>query len=75
MLYRRSKAAGPSMSSSSRPPGQAHADGRAIEDAPKNSAESFRDTDIETLNREQNLNIDVHPRNFTKLIGDPDVDR
>ncbi len=34
-------------------------DGRVIEDVPKNSAESFRDTDIETLNREHDLNIDA----------------
>ncbi len=65
------------MSSSSRPPDrrQVHADGRVIEDVPKNSAESFRHTDIETLNREQNLDINLHLRNFTKLSGDPDVDR
>jgi hypothetical protein len=34
-------------------------DGRVIEDVPKNSAESFRDTNIETLNREHHLNIDA----------------
>ena len=32
---------------------------RLIEEIPKNSAESFRDTDIETLNREHSLVIDT----------------
>ncbi len=34
-------------------------DGRVIEALPKNSAELFGDTDIETLNREQGLDIDA----------------
>ena len=35
-------------------------DGRVIESVPKNdSAESFRDIDIETLNREHHLKIDA----------------
>ncbi|MEN8377086.1 MAG: DUF222 domain-containing protein, partial [Gemmatimonadota bacterium] len=34
-------------------------DGRVIDAVPKNSAESFRDTDIETLNREHGLDIDA----------------
>ena len=34
-------------------------DGRVIEAVPKNSAESFRDADIETLNREHGLDIDA----------------
>jgi hypothetical protein len=34
-------------------------DGRVIEGLPKNSAESFRDIDIESLNREQGLDIDA----------------
>ena len=34
-------------------------DGRPIEALPKNSAELFDDTDIETLNREQGLDIDA----------------
>ncbi len=46
-------------------------DGRVIESVPKNSAESFRDTDIETLNREHGLDIDaetcVFPGNGARL--------
>ncbi len=46
-------------------------DGRLIEDVPKNSAESFRDTDIETLNREHGLDIDattcVFPGNGARM--------
>jgi hypothetical protein len=34
-------------------------DGRVIEALPKNSAEAYRDTDIETLNREHGLDIDA----------------
>jgi len=46
-------------------------DGRVIEDVPKNSAESFRNTDIETLNREHDLDIDaktcVFPGNGARM--------
>jgi hypothetical protein len=38
---------------------QAHTDGRVIEAVSKNSAESFRDTDIETLNRKHELDVDA----------------
>ncbi len=36
-----------------------HPDGRPIEALPKNSAELFGDTDIETLNRAHGLDIDA----------------
>jgi len=62
---------------SARPPsqgffrGQAHADRRVIEAVPKHPAESFRDTDIETLNREHGLDIDaktcVFPGNGARM--------
>ena len=46
-------------------------DGRVIEELPKNSAEAFRDTDIETLNREHGLDIDartcVFPGNGARM--------
>ncbi len=46
-------------------------DGRLIEALPKNSAELFGDTDIETLNREQGLDIDaetcVFPGNGARM--------
>jgi aspartate/methionine/tyrosine aminotransferase len=46
-------------------------DGRVIEALPKNSAELFRDSDIETLNREHGLNIDaetcVFPGNGARM--------
>ena len=46
-------------------------DGHLIEPVPKNSAESFRDTDIETLNREHGLDIDaktcVFPGNGARM--------
>ncbi len=49
----------------------ARPDGRVIEAVPKNSAESFRDTDIETLNREHGLDIDaktcVFPGNGARM--------
>ncbi len=49
----------------------ARPDGRVIEVTPKNSAESFRDTDIETLNRENGLDIDakscVFPRHGARM--------
>jgi len=49
----------------------ARPDGRVIEAVPKNSAESFRDTDIETLNRENGLDIDartcVFPGNGARM--------
>lgn len=34
-------------------------DGRVIEEVANDSAEFFRDTDVETLNREQGLDIDA----------------
>ena len=44
---------------------------RLFEGLPKNSAESFRDTDIETLNRERGLDIDaetcVFPGNGARM--------
>jgi len=46
-------------------------DGRVIEAVPKNSAELFRNTDIETLNREHDLDIDaktcVFPGNGARM--------
>ena len=52
-------------------PGQVGSDRRVIEAVPKNSAESFRDTDIETLNRENGLDIDakacVFPGNGARM--------
>jgi hypothetical protein len=39
-------------------------DGRVIEALAKNSAESFRDTDVEKLNREHGLDIDAGTCDF-----------